>query len=261
VQITMAEDFGVEDRGHFYDPVGAVRDVVVNHLMQVLGAAAMEPPSSPRALKDSLYAVFAAMPGADPADYVRGQYAGYRETPGVAPGSKTETYAAMRLDIDNWRWEGVPFYIRTGKHLPITQTELRLVFRRPPQLFFHADRSRRPEPGQLVVRLDPSTGVRLLVEAQPPDSPKAEQFSLDLEFSRQGGEGPTPYEVLLGAAMRGDSTRFTRQDSVEETWRILQPLLDVDSEPSVYAKGSWGPPEAERLVAHHGGWHGPWAGS
>jgi glucose-6-phosphate 1-dehydrogenase len=261
VQITMAEDFGVEDRGHFYDPVGAVRDVVVNHLMQVLGAAAMEPPSSPGALKDALHSVFAAMPDADPADYVPGQYGGYREIAGVAPDSKTETYAAMRLDIDNWRWEGVPFYIRTGKHLPITQTELRLIFRRPPRLYFHGDRSRAPEPGQLVVRLDPSTGIRMLVDAQPPDSPKAEQFPLDLEFSRQGGEGPTPYEVLLGAAMRGDSTRFTRQDSVEETWRVLQPLLDVTSEPHPYPKGSWGPEEAERLVAGHGGWHGPWEGS
>jgi glucose-6-phosphate 1-dehydrogenase len=260
VQITMAEDFGVEDRGHFYDPVGAVRDVVVNHLMQVLGAAAMEPPSSPRALKDALSAVFAAMPAADPAHYIRGQYGGYREIPGVAPDSTTETYAAMRLEIDNWRWEGVPFFIRTGKHLPITQTELRLVFRRPPQLYFHVDRSRRPEPGQLVVRLDPTTGIRLLVEAQPAGSPRAEQFSLDLDFAHQGGEGPTPYEVLLHAAMLGDSTRFTRQDSVEETWRVLQPLLDL-SEVHPYAKGSWGPEAAEQLVAEHGGWHGPWVSS
>jgi glucose-6-phosphate 1-dehydrogenase len=261
VQITMAEDFGVEDRGHFYDPVGAVRDVVVNHLMQVVGAAAMEPPSSPRVLKDTLAAVFAAMPSADPDHYVRGQYDGYRAINGVAPDSKTETYAAMRLDIDNWRWEGVPFFIRTGKHLPITQTELRLIFRRPPQLYFLRDRSRPPEPGQLVVRLDPSTGVRLLVEAQPAGKPKAQQFSLDLEFAEQGGEGPTPYEVLLLAAMRGDSTRFTRQDSVEETWRVLQPLLDSTAEPHSYAKGSWGPEAAEDLVRHYGGWHGPWVGS
>jgi glucose-6-phosphate 1-dehydrogenase len=261
VQITMAEDFGVEDRGHFYDPVGAVRDVVVNHLMQVVGAAAMEPPSSPRALKDALSAVFMAMPEADPADYVRGQYDGYREIAGVAPDSKTETYAALRLDIDNWRWEGVPFYIRTGKHLPITQTELRLIFRRPPQLYFLRDRSRRPEPGQLVVRLDPSTGVRFLVDAQPAGSRMAKQFSLDLEFAEQGGEGPTPYEVLLLAAMLGDSTRFTRQDTVEETWRVLQPLLDSSAEPHSYAKGSWGPDAADKLVAHHGGWHGPWVGS
>jgi glucose-6-phosphate 1-dehydrogenase len=258
----MAEDFGVEDRGHFYDPVGAVRDVVVNHLMQVVGAAAMEPPSGPAALKDSLHAAFAAIPAADPAHYVRGQYEGYREIPGVAPGSTTETYAAMRLDIDNWRWEGVPFFIRTGKHLPITQTELRLIFRRPPQLYFLRDRSRPPEPGQLVVRLDPSTGVRLLVDAQPAGSARAEQFSLDLEFAEQGGEGPTPYEVLLLAAMLGDSTRFTRQDSVEETWRVLQPLLDAgSSQPDPYAKGSWGPASADKLVAHYGGWHGPWVGS
>jgi glucose-6-phosphate 1-dehydrogenase len=155
----------------------------------------------------------------------------------------------------------VPFYIRTGKHLPITQTELRLIFRRPPQLYFLRDRSRRPEPGQLVVRLDPSTGVRFLVDAQPAGSRMAKQFSLDLEFAEQGGEGPTPYEVLLLAAMLGDSTRFTRQDTVEETWRVLQPLLDSSSEPHSYAKGSWGPEAAEKLVAHHGGWHGPWVGS
>src|SRR3954451_23726524 len=137
VQITMAEDFGVEDRGHFYDPVGAVRDVVVNHLMQIVGAAAMEPPSSPHALKDALSAVFMAMPEADPAHYVRGQYDGYRDIAGVAPDSTTETYAAMRLEIDNWRWSDVPFYIRTGKLLPVTQTELRLIFREPPRLGFH----------------------------------------------------------------------------------------------------------------------------
>jgi glucose-6-phosphate 1-dehydrogenase len=261
VQITMAEDFGVEDRGHFYDPVGAVRDVVVNHLMQVVGAAAMEPPSSPAALKDALYQVFAAMPQADPAHYVRGQYDGYRDIDGVAADSATETYAAMRLEIDSWRWEGVPFFIRTGKHLPVTQTELRLIFRRPPRLFFRGDRGRQPEPGQLVVRLDPSTGVRLLVEAQPAGSPNADQFSLDLEFAHQGGEGPTPYEVLLHAAMLGDSTRFTRQDSVEETWRVLQPMLDNSLPVYPYAKGSWGPAEADKLVARYGGWHGPWVGS
>ena len=258
VQITMAEDFGVEDRGHFYDPVGALRDVVVNHLMQVLGAAAMEPPASPRALKDSLHAVFAAMPEADPAHYVRGQHDGYRAIDGVAATSTTETYAAMRLQIDNWRWSGVPFFIRTGKHLPITQTEVRLVFHQPPRLYFLGAGGRTPEPGQLVVRLDPSTGIQLLVEAQPAGSREAEQFSLDLEFARQGGEGPTPYEVLLDAAMRGDSTRFTRQDGVEQTWRVLQPLLDSPPEAHPYAKGSWGPPEADRLVAGHGGWQRPW---
>src|ERR1700749_2060941 len=138
VQITMAESFGVEDRGHFYDAVGAVRDVVVNHLMQVIALAAMEPPATtdPESLKDAKFALFRAMPAAEPAHYVRGQYDGYRDIDGVAKDSTTETYAALRLEIDNWRWSGVPWFIRTGKGLPVTQTELRAVFRDPPKLGF-----------------------------------------------------------------------------------------------------------------------------
>jgi len=262
VQITMAEAFGVEDRGHFYDPVGALRDVVVNHLMQVVGAAAMEPPSSgdPTILKDALCAVFRAMPDADPAHYVRGQYDGYRTIAGCAADSKTETYAALRLEIDNWRWAGVAFYIRTGKCLPITQTELRLVFRRPPRLGFRMDR-RLPEPDQLVIRLDPTTGIQMLVEAQRGTTVQAEQISLDMEFAEEGGEGPTPYEVLIHAAMVGDSTRFKRQDGVEETWRVLEPLVDGPPAIHPYAKGSWGPAEADKLLAGHGRWHDPWVGS
>jgi glucose-6-phosphate 1-dehydrogenase len=263
VQITMAENFGVEDRGHFYDPVGAVRDVVVNHLMQVVAAAAMEPPSGggPGDLKDAMHTVFRAIPDADPARYVRGQYEGYRDIDGVAPDSATETYAALRLEIDNWRWDGVPLFIRTGKHLPILQTELRLIFRDPPRLGFAGFQSRRPEPDQLVVKLDPTTGIRLLVEARRAGSRQAEQIHLDMEFAEEGGEGAAPYEVLLHAAMQGDSTRFTRQDSVEETWRILQPLLDAPPPVHGYAKGSWGPPAANDLVADVGGWHGPWVAS
>jgi glucose-6-phosphate 1-dehydrogenase len=262
VQITMAESFGVEDRGHFYDPVGAVRDVVVNHLMQVVAAAAMEPPSSrdAGALKNAIVSVFQAMPPADPSAYVRGQYDGYRDIDGVAPDSSTETYAALRLDIDNWRWSGVPFFIRTGKHLPITQTELRLVFKEPPRLGF-APRFGRPEPDQLVVKLDPSTGIRLLVDAQRGDTAKPEQINLDMEFADEGGEGATPYEVLLHAAMVGDSMRFTRQDSVEETWRVVQPLLDDPPPVNPYEKGTWGPAEADDLVREHGGWRGPWVAS
>jgi glucose-6-phosphate 1-dehydrogenase len=263
VQITMAEDFGVENRGHFYDPVGAVRDVVVNHLMQVVAAAAMEPPSAndAKTTKDAMVAVYRAMPQADPAHYVRGQYEGYQAIDGVADGSTTETYAAMRLEVDNWRWSGVPFFIRTGKHLPITQTELRLVFRDPPRLRFGGNGSRRPEADQLVVKLDPTTGIRLLVEAQRADEARPEQISLDMEFAEQGGEGPTPYEVLLHAAMVGDSKRFTRQDGVEETWRVIQPLLDSPPPVHPYAKGSWGPSAADVLVANHGGWYGPWVAS
>src|SRR5215204_3554969 len=156
VQITMAEDFGVEDRGHFYDPVGALRDVVVNHLMQVVSAAAMEPPSrgDPTTIKESQVALFRAVVEADPASYVRGQYDGYLDVDGVAQDSSTETYAAFRLDIENWRWAGVPFFIRTGKCLPATQTELRLVFKRPPRLGFGTPGDQL-EPNQLVIKLDP----------------------------------------------------------------------------------------------------------
>jgi glucose-6-phosphate 1-dehydrogenase len=262
VQITMAESFGVEDRGHFYDPVGALRDVVVNHLMQLVAASAMEVPSSSDAdtLKDAQVALFRAVADADPEQYVRGQYDGYREIDGVEPNSQTETYAALRLDIDNWRWAGVPFFIRTGKRMPTTQTELRLLFKHPPRLgFWHA--SHRPEPNQLVVRLDPSTGVRLIVDARRAKEKHPEPISLDMEFSEEGGEGAAPYEVLLHAAMIGDSMRFTRQDGVEEAWRIMQPLLDAPPPVHAYAPGSWGPKAADKLVAGHGRWHEPWVTS
>jgi glucose-6-phosphate 1-dehydrogenase len=262
VQITMAESFGVEDRGHFYDPVGAVRDVVVNHLMQLVGAAAMEPPSSrdPSILKDAMVGVYRSMPEADPAHYVRGQYDGYVKIDGVADSSTTETFAAMRLEVDTWRWAGVPFFIRTGKRLPVTQTEVRLVFRRPPRLRFY-DVDWTPEPNQLVIKLDPTTGVRILAQAQRGTTMRPEPISLDMEFADEGGEGPTPYEVLLHAAIEGNSARFTRQDGVEEAWRVLEPL--IDSPPTVhgYAPGSWGPSEADELLAGHGRWHEPWMGT
>jgi glucose-6-phosphate 1-dehydrogenase len=262
VQITMAESFGVDDRGHFYDPVGALRDVVVNHLMQVVAAAAMEAPAGrdPATLKDALHNVFRAMPDADPAHYVRGQHDGYREIDGVAADSTTETYAAMRLDIDNWRWSGVPFFVRTGKCLPVTQTELRLVFERPPRLGFNIA-TRAPEPDQLVIKLDPTTGVRLLVEAQRSGVREPEQISLDMEFSEEGGEGAAPYEVLLHAAMQGDSTRFTRQDGVEEAWRVMDPLITSPPPVHPYAKGSWGPEAADQLISGYGRWHEPWVKS
>jgi glucose-6-phosphate 1-dehydrogenase len=262
IQITMAESFGVEDRGHFYDPVGALRDVVVNHIMQVVAAATMEPPSSGESdvMKDALVNVFRAMPEADPGHYVRGQYSGYREIDGVAKDSTTETYAALRLAIDNWRWEGVPFFIRTGKRLPTTQTEFRIVFRRPPRLNF-GGWTRAPEPSQMVVKLDPSTGVRMLVEAQRSDILEPEQVNMDMEFSEQGGEGPTPYEVLLHAALIGDSKRFTRQDMVEECWRVMQPLLDHPGDVFPYQPGSWGPEQADRIIEGFGRWHEPWVPS
>ncbi len=260
VEITMAESFGVEDRGHFYDPVGALRDVVVNHLMQVVALAAMEAPAGGDAetLKDAKFALFRSIEDAKPAHYVRGQYDGYRDIEGVAKDSTTETYAAMRLDIDNWRWSGVPWFIRTGKKLPATQTELRAVFRDAPRLGFMGRTPRRPSPNQFVVKLDPSTGTRVILDAHRADAGGAEEITFDVEFAEQGGEAPTPYEVLLLDAMRGDSTRFTRQDGVEETWRIFEPLIKNPPPVHPYAPGSWGPKEGDKLVAGFGTWRGPW---
>ena len=261
VRITMVEDFGVEDRGSFYDPVGALRDVVQNHLLQILGLVAMEPPSAgpadEDAIRDRKSDLFRAMPAADPSRYVRGQYRGYRDVDGVEPYSETETFAALRLEVDNWRWSGTPFFIRTGKLLKATQTEVRVVFRKPPRLGFHAG-DRHPDQNQLIVKLDPSTGIRLEVDAKRHDAADPEPIAMDMEFAEQGGEGEEPYEVLLNAAMRGDATRFTRQDGVEEAWRIMAPLLDAPPPVHPYKPGSWGPEAADAVVAGHGRWHEPW---
>jgi glucose-6-phosphate 1-dehydrogenase len=262
VQITMAESFGVEDRGHFYDPVGALRDVVVNHLLQVLAAVATEPPAAadPDTLKDAKVSVLKSMPAAEPKYYVRGQYDGYHTIDGVAPDSTTETFAALRLTVDNWRWAGVPFLIRAGKSLPVRETEVRLVFHHPPRLGFIKHASRRPEPSQVVFRIDPSTGVQIVLDAHRADRKAASPVHLDVEFAEEGGEDPTPYENLLEAAIAGNSTLFTRQDMVEESWRIVQPLLDHPPKPIPYKPGSWGPSQADKLAEDWGGWHKPWTG-
>jgi len=259
VQITLAEDFGVEMRGRFYDPVGALRDVVVNHLMQVVAMAAMEAPAGgdPETLRTAITTVFKSMKTADPARYVRGQYDGYRAIDGVDPASTTETYAALALEIENWRWSGVPFLIRTGKLLPATQTELRLVFKESPRLGFGI-RGAHNEPDQLVIRLDPSTGVRVLLNAQRADAATPDHVALDMTFAEEGGEGATPYEVLLQAAMDGRSARFARQDGIEEAWRVFAPLIETPPPVLPYAPGSWGPAEAEALAAGFGGWRDPW---
>jgi glucose-6-phosphate 1-dehydrogenase len=260
VQITMAEAVDVEDRGRFYDPVGALRDVVSNHLMQLLAAVATEPPAGADAktLKDAKYAVFRSMKDADPAKYVRGQYDGYRDVDGVAKDSQTETFAALKLEVDNWRWAGVPFFIRTGKALECKCTEVRLVFKHPPRLGFIPTPPRRPEPSQLAVRVDPATGVQIMLDAHRADKSGPEPIHLDMQFAQEGGEDATPYEVLLHAAIIGNSSLFARQDEIEESWRVLQPLLDHPGPVHPYAKGSWGPPEADHLTAGHGCWHGPW---
>lgn len=259
VHITMAEDFGIDGRGSFYDPVGALRDVVVNHLMQVVAAVAMEAPSrgDPGTIIDMQTAVFRAMPEADPRHFVRGQFDGYRTVDGVAPDSTTETYCALRVEIENWRWSGVPFFIRTGKLLPVTATEVRLVFAHSPRLGFGL-RTPETEPDQLVIRLDPSTGLRIVLNAQRADAPLPGSVELDMTFAEKGGEGPTPYEVLLLAALEGRSARFGRQDTIEEAWRVMQPLIDAPTTVHPYAPGSWGPAEADALVSEHGGWRQPW---
>ncbi|HET7829945.1 MAG TPA: glucose-6-phosphate dehydrogenase [Candidatus Limnocylindrales bacterium] len=259
VQITMAEDFGVETRGRFYDPVGALRDVVVNHLMQVVAMAAMEAPAGgdPETLRTAVTTVFKSIRTADPARYVRGQYDGYRAIDGVAPDSDTETYAALVLEIENWRWAGVPFLIRTGKRLPIHQTEIRLVFKSSPVLGFGL-RSARTERDQLVIRMDPDTGVRLILNAKRADAALPDSVNLDMRFAEEGGEGATPYEVLLEAAMAGRSVRFARQDGVEEAWRVFASLLSTPPLALPYAPGSWGPDAAAALAEPYGGWRSPW---
>jgi glucose-6-phosphate 1-dehydrogenase len=264
IQITLAESFGVEDRGHFYDPVGALRDVVVNHLMMVLSAVAMETPSGqdPTSIKDGQAAVLKAIPTAEPAHYVRGQYDGYLDVDGVAPGSTTETYAAVRLDVQTWRWSGVPVLLRSGKYLAGDSAEVRLVFRQPPPMGFHALGGGRLEPDQLVIRLFPDTGIQIQLEAHPVTKPNvAAPIQLEHPFGDPGEGVPTPYEVLLYAAIVGDSTRFARRDVVEECWRIMGPLLDSPPPVHPYAKGTWGPSEADRLVAGHGRWQTPWVAS
>jgi glucose-6-phosphate 1-dehydrogenase len=260
VQITMAERFGVQDRGHFYDPVGALRDVVQNHLLQTLATAAMEAPATrePDVIKDAKLAVFKSMPDADPKAYVRGQYDGYRKIKGVRANSATETFVALRLEVRNPRWHGVPFYIRTGKRLPVTQTELRVVFHQAPIPGFLPEGHRAPAPSQLVVKIDRGTGVQIILDARRADALVPREIELDMEFVEEGGEGPTPYEVLLDDAMRGDATHFTRQDNVEETWRIVQPLLDKAPPVKTYKPGTWGPPEANDLLGADGPWRGPW---
>ncbi len=261
VQITMAESFGIADRGHFYDPVGALRDVVQNHLLQVLSMVAMEPPGGrgPDTIHDSKHAVLVATADADPAHYVRGQYDGYRDVAGVAHNSRTETYCALRLEIDNWRWSGVPFFIRAGKALPETVTEVRVIFRRPPwppPPF--APKVSRPEPNQLVLRIGPKPGARLSLVAQQADAVGLRPVHLQMNFASMGGEGPTPYEVLLHAVVVGDKSQFAREDLVEETWRVVQPLLDAPPPVERYRQGSWGPKAAEALVKGHDGWQEPW---
>jgi glucose-6-phosphate 1-dehydrogenase len=255
VQITMAEDFGVEDRGAFYDPVGALRDVVQNHLLQVLALVAMEAPAGPGsdALWDRRVDVFRAMPDVDPSHCLRGQYEGYLDVPGVKQGSTTETYVELGLEVDNWRWSGVPFYLRAGKALAVRATEVRVVFKRPPRLAF-LDEPRHPDPNELVLRIDPDPGLRVNLLSKNASGDSSMDVHMDLSFAAELGKPPEPYERLLHDALTGDRSLFTRQDVVEETWRVIQPLVDDPPAPLPYPQGSWGPAPARRRTS----WQLPW---
>ena len=257
IQITMAEDFGVQDRGRFYDAVGALRDVVQNHLLQGLALTTMEPPVGPSAddLNDKKAEVFRAMPAADPNRYVRGQYAGYTDIDGVAGDSQTETFVALRLEIDNWRWAGVPIFVRAGKALPEKVTEVRLFLRRTPRLAFLPG-CERAEANQIVLRIEPNPGLRLQLTAQGEQG--WQDVHLDSSFAQDLGEPIETYERLLHAGMIGDRQLFAREDGIEETWRIVQPLLDTPGKVHRYEPGTWGPDEAQSLLRGHHGWQQPW---
>ena len=259
VQITMAEDFGVEDRGSFYDAVGGLRDVVQNHLLQTLALVAMEPPSAGAetdAIRDAKLDLFRAIPGINPSRYVRGQYEGYRQVEGVDPTSTTETFVGLRLDIQNWRWSGVPFFIRAGKELAERVTEVRVIFQNPPPVGIGGGPT--PAMDEIIVRIDPDPGAFILLEAKQPGEDALRRVHLDLLFQQQFGDQPGPYERLLADALAGNPMRFARQDSVLETWRIVQPLLDKPCELESYKKGSWGPEGASNLLHGYGGWRRPW---
>jgi glucose-6-phosphate 1-dehydrogenase len=257
IQITMAENFGIDDRGKFYDKVGALRDVVQNHLLQVLAGVTMEPPVGLTAddHNDRKADVFRAMPAVDPDRCVRGQYRGYTDIDGVAKNSQTETFVAMRVEIDNWRWAGVPIFLRAGKALPERVTEVRLFTHRVPSLVFLSGR-RRAEPNQIVLRIDPDPGLRLQLTALEGD--RWRDLHLDSSFMADLGEPLLPYERLLHGALTGDHQLFAREDGIEETWRIVQPLLDHPGDIHQYEPGSWGPDAARELLRGHRGWQQPW---
>jgi glucose-6-phosphate 1-dehydrogenase len=259
VQITMAEDFGVDDRGSFYDAVGCLRDVVQNHILQTLALVAMEPPSGgadPDSIRDAKLDLFKAIPEANPSRYIRGQYEGYREIEGVDPKSMTETFVGLRLDINNWRWFGVPFFIRAGKCLAEKVTEVRVVLQSPPRVGIGGGPI--PATDEIILRIDPDSGASILLEAKQPGEEKLRRVHLDLLFKQQFGDQPGPYERLLADALAGDQQRFAREDSVVETWRIMQPLLDNPCELEYYHPGSWGPEGASNLLHGYGGWRRPW---
>jgi glucose-6-phosphate 1-dehydrogenase len=255
VQITMAESFGVQGRGAFYDQTGTIRDVIQNHLFQVLANLAMEPParSDSESLRDEKVKVLKSIPPIAEKDLERGQFRGYRQEPGVAPNSQVETFAALRLEIDSWRWQGVPFFIRAGKSLPVTCTEIIVRLREAPRIFPHCT----TVPNHLRFRINPEMTIALGTTVMDSDDKEIGQQAELLASHRPGANEMDAYERVLGDAMSGDRTLFARQDYVEEAWRIVDPVLKKATAIHEYEPGSWGPPEVDKNVAPPGGWHNP----
>jgi len=257
VQITMAEEFGVQGRGAFYDQTGTIRDVIQNHLFQVLCNLAMEPPvrTDSETIRDEKVKVLKAIPPPEANDLVRGQFRGYRQEKGVAPDSKVETFAALRLEVDSWRWKGVPFYIRAGKNLPVTCTEVIGRFRKPPTVIRESALSRN----HLRFRISPEMTIAMGTTVMAPGEVLKGE-TVEMVASRHPRpEEMEAYERVLGDAMAGDATLFAREDYVEEAWRIVDPVLKADTPISEYEKGTWGPSEVDQRVSPAGGWHNPTA--
>jgi glucose-6-phosphate 1-dehydrogenase len=257
VQITMAEDFGVKGRGHFYDSVGAIRDVVQNHMLQLVAMLAMEPPIIDR---DSIQAekekVLRAMSPVSKRSVVRGQFDTYRTVEGVKPDSKVETFAAMRLHIDTWRWAGVPFFLRTGKNLPVHVTEAYIRLRKPP-LMVLPEQSRTMEADAIRFRFTPSGQIGLTLNVKAP-GPDFSGERAELMVREDNPDEMAPYERLLGDAIEGDKLLFTSATAVDNAWRVVDPALRIEEDPSTYATGSWGPTDAtDHLIGEHGPWHDP----
>ena len=257
VQITMAESFGVEGRGGFYEEAGAIRDVVQNHLLQVTALIAIEPPigASPDALRDEKVKVLKSIRPLSGRSLVRGQFRGYRDEEGVAADSQVETFAAMQLHIDSWRWADVPFYIRAGKNLERTVTEVLVTLRCPPQRVFSGVELQAAPPNYVRFRLGPE--VEIALGAQVRGGERGQGNSVELLVCKDRDALMEPYDRLLGAAMDGDPVLFARQDEVETAWSIVDPILEKPSPLYEYDPGSWGPREAEALLADAGGWHEP----
>jgi glucose-6-phosphate 1-dehydrogenase len=255
VQITMAEDFGVEGRGAFYDQTGTIRDVIQNHLFQILCNLGMEPPVrlDSETIRDEKVKVLKAVRPLEANNLVRGQFRGYRQEKGVAPGSNMETFAALRLEVDSWRWKGVPFYIRAGKNLPVTCTEVLARFRKPPTVVKESALSRN----HLRFRISPEMTIAIGTTVMAPGEVLKGE-TVEMVASRHPRpEEMEAYERVLGDAMAGDATLFARQDYVEEAWRIVDPVLKADNPIYEYKKGTWGPSEVDERVSPAGGWHNP----